>query len=162
MKHLQSTLIAASLLIGSSAQAQSTFPDVPDNHWAAAAVKTLAEAGIIEGLPGRVESAPQIGSAAPAQSTLNADAAKKNGAASKSEAATIAPKIKAALVASAPLKNSSINVEVMNCCKSVTLEGRVQNQKQKQLATQIAKTHAPKYQIVNDLKVAPVKISQNR
>jgi hypothetical protein len=31
------------------AHAQSVFSDVPDNHWAAAAVKKLAEAGIIEG-----------------------------------------------------------------------------------------------------------------
>ena len=156
MKLFQSTLLAASLLIGSSAHAQSTFPDVPDNHWAAAAVKTLAEAGIVEGFPGRADGAPKIGSTTPAQSTLKADAA------TKAAPTLVASKVKAALAASAALKNTAISVEAMDCCKSVTLEGRVQNAKQKQLAAQIAKTHAPKYQIVNDLKIAPIKISQNR
>ena len=46
-------LLAATLALSlaSAAHAQSTFPDVPDNHWAAAAVKKLAELGIIEGFP---------------------------------------------------------------------------------------------------------------
>src|SRR5688572_28251803 len=119
MKTIQSTLIAAALLLcGSAAHAQSMFPDVPDNHWAAAAVKTLAEAGIVEGFPSHLERAPKVGSAMPALSTLKADAATKAGAGS------IATKIKAALVASTSLKNTAINVEAMDCCKSVTLEGR--------------------------------------
>lgn len=47
-------LLAATLALAplaSTARAQSTFPDVPDDHWAAKAVGKLAEAGIIEGLP---------------------------------------------------------------------------------------------------------------
>jgi hypothetical protein len=56
MKQFQSTSIAgfALALTASASQAQSTFPDVPDNHWAAAAVKRLAEAGIVEGKPARI------------------------------------------------------------------------------------------------------------
>jgi len=47
----------------SPAQAQSVFSDVPDNHWAAAAVKRLAEAGIIVGQPGATQaSATQVSS----------------------------------------------------------------------------------------------------
>ncbi len=46
-----SALALASLgVLSSTAQAQSVFSDVPDNHWAAAAVKRLAEAGIIVGV----------------------------------------------------------------------------------------------------------------
>ncbi|MDF2440720.1 MAG: hypothetical protein JWN98_1704 [Abditibacteriota bacterium] len=192
MKHIQSTLVAASLFLGgSAAHAQSTFPDVPDNHWAAAAVKTLAGAGIIEGFPGRAEGMPRVGRAAPAQSTLQAavvtngmtngaasvatnevhvvrtgtamsSTVVKSGTAVKAGATTLTPKIKAALAASASLKKTSIDVEVMDCCNAVTLSGRVGNAKQKQLAAQIAKTHAPKYMIVNELKVTPVKVSRNR
>jgi hypothetical protein len=44
--------LVTSATLSSTAQAQSVFSDVPDNHWAAAAVKRLAEAGIIEGRPG--------------------------------------------------------------------------------------------------------------
>ena len=46
---LPATTLALS--VASVAHAQSTFPDVPDNHWAATAVKKLAELGIIEGFP---------------------------------------------------------------------------------------------------------------
>jgi hypothetical protein len=46
--------LVTSATLSSTAQAQSVFSDVPDNHWAAAAVKRLAEAGIIEGRPVRV------------------------------------------------------------------------------------------------------------
>ena len=44
-------VFAVSASCASSVQAQSTFRDVPDSHWAAAAVKRLAEAGIIVGRP---------------------------------------------------------------------------------------------------------------
>jgi hypothetical protein len=48
---LHISLITTTLTLGANvaAHAQSVFSDVPDNHWAAAVVKKLAEAGIIEG-----------------------------------------------------------------------------------------------------------------
>ncbi len=49
MKHFLILTIAATF--ASAAHAQSTFRDVPDNHWAAAAIRSLAEAGIIIGRP---------------------------------------------------------------------------------------------------------------
>lgn len=48
-KHFLVFAIAATCACG--ANAQSTFRDVPNNHWAAQAVKRLAEAGIIVGRP---------------------------------------------------------------------------------------------------------------
>jgi hypothetical protein len=43
---------AISLLgAGVSARAQSSFPDVPDAHWAAASVTRLRDAGIVKGYP---------------------------------------------------------------------------------------------------------------
>jgi hypothetical protein len=51
---MKKTLLLAALIAaasGSAARAQSTFPDVPDNHWAAQAVRRLAEAGIVKGFP---------------------------------------------------------------------------------------------------------------
>ena len=47
-------LLAATLALAplaTTAHAQSTFPDVPDDHWAAQAVGKLAQSGIIEGYP---------------------------------------------------------------------------------------------------------------
>ena len=49
----------------SIAQAQTPFPDVPPNHWAANAIAKLVEAGIIVGYPAdekptrTISSAPQ-------------------------------------------------------------------------------------------------------
>ena len=64
-------LLAATLALApltTAAHAQSTFPDVPDDHWAAKAVGKLAEAGIIEGLPAPRErvAAPRPVASAPA------------------------------------------------------------------------------------------------
>ena len=44
-------LTALVLLAAPPVRAQSTFPDVPDDHWAAAAVKRVVEAGIMTGYP---------------------------------------------------------------------------------------------------------------
>jgi hypothetical protein len=58
MLHRKRIIIGSALVLASlgafsnAAHAQSVFADVPDNHWASAAVKRLAEAGIIEGRPG--------------------------------------------------------------------------------------------------------------
>ena len=53
MKKLLIGAIAATILFStfSASHAQSTFADVPDNHWAAQAVKRLAETGIMVGRP---------------------------------------------------------------------------------------------------------------
>ncbi len=72
MKPIQSTLVVLATLSGgffSCAHAQSTFGDVPDNHWAASAVKRLAEAGIIEGFPAAPAPAAKI-AIAPAKPTV--------------------------------------------------------------------------------------------
>ncbi len=50
-----SALALASLgMLSSAAQAQSVFSDVPDNHWAAAAIKRLAEVGIVIGVETKI------------------------------------------------------------------------------------------------------------
>lgn len=48
---LAGTLVAASFALPASVSAAPLFPDVPDNHWAVDAVKSLAARGIIEGYP---------------------------------------------------------------------------------------------------------------
>jgi hypothetical protein len=50
-KPLFLAVVLAASTCAPPARAQSTFSDVPDGHWAAAAVRRLAEAGIIEGFP---------------------------------------------------------------------------------------------------------------
>ncbi len=49
MKRILITLLAA--VVATGAFAQSSFPDVPDNHWAGDAVERLAELGVIIGFP---------------------------------------------------------------------------------------------------------------
>ncbi|HKI58473.1 MAG TPA: S-layer homology domain-containing protein, partial [Trueperaceae bacterium] len=52
MKKLVLTLLAATLVSGALAQNSSTsFPDIPANHWAAAAVSRIANLGIVIGFP---------------------------------------------------------------------------------------------------------------
>lgn len=51
MKRLVLTLLAATLVSGALAQNSTAFPDVPANHWAAAAVDRIAKLGIIIGFP---------------------------------------------------------------------------------------------------------------
>jgi hypothetical protein len=63
-KFLSILVFAVSASCASSVQAQSTFRDVPDNHWAAAAVKRLAEAGIIIGRPANEARTSQASSGA--------------------------------------------------------------------------------------------------
>lgn len=50
-QHFVGGIALSALLFSVPVRAQSTFPDVPDNHWAAAAVRKLAQAGIVEGFP---------------------------------------------------------------------------------------------------------------
>jgi hypothetical protein len=56
--------VSSVLASASISRAQSTFPDVPDNHWAAQAVKKLAAAGIIEGFPANQKAASRTASKA--------------------------------------------------------------------------------------------------
>ncbi|HEX7005309.1 MAG TPA: S-layer homology domain-containing protein, partial [Trueperaceae bacterium] len=49
MKKLLITLLAA--LFASGAFAQTPFPDIPDNHWAAEAVEQITDLGIVIGFP---------------------------------------------------------------------------------------------------------------
>ncbi|HZW99235.1 MAG TPA: S-layer homology domain-containing protein, partial [Trueperaceae bacterium] len=49
MKKLLVTLLAAVFLSG--AFAQSSFPDIPANHWAGDAVDRIADLGIVIGFP---------------------------------------------------------------------------------------------------------------
>jgi predicted nucleic acid-binding Zn-ribbon protein len=51
MKRLVLTLLAATLVSGALAQNATTFPDIPANHWAAAAVSRIANLGIVIGFP---------------------------------------------------------------------------------------------------------------
>ncbi len=50
MKRLILTLLAATLVSGAFAQ-NTTFPDIPANHWAADAVSRIADLGIVIGFP---------------------------------------------------------------------------------------------------------------
>lgn len=85
MLHCKRTIIGSALalaslgMLASTVQAQSVFPDVPDNHWAAAAVKRLAEAGIIVGV------APKP---APGIAKVASVASKKKAAGARHEAKT--------------------------------------------------------------------------
>ncbi|MFA7460922.1 MAG: S-layer homology domain-containing protein, partial [Trueperaceae bacterium] len=49
MKKLIITLLAA--VLASGAFAQSSFPDIPANHWAGDAVERIADLGIVIGFP---------------------------------------------------------------------------------------------------------------
>ena len=56
--------LAAAALAGFAAlpvRAQSSFPDVPADHWAAEAVRRLKEAGIVIGYPAAAAQRPQAG-----------------------------------------------------------------------------------------------------
>ncbi|HVF85850.1 MAG TPA: S-layer homology domain-containing protein [Abditibacteriaceae bacterium] len=68
MKKFLLIAAAIALLSARPSVAQSTFRDVPDNHWAAEAVKRLAEAGIIEGRPESSSRADKM-AVAPARKT---------------------------------------------------------------------------------------------
>ena len=92
-------LLAATLALAplaSTARAQSTFPDVPDDHWAAKAVGKLAEVGIIEGYPNTRErvGAPRPVASAP-QATAKVATAPKAKAAAKRAAKGASAKAKA-------------------------------------------------------------------
>lgn len=150
---MKKSLLIAAVIASLSARpslAQSTFRDVPDNHWAAAAVKRLAEAGIIEGRPESSASNSAFGNIS---NTSNADL-------------LIAPKVKTALTQNAAVANVNVNVDVTSPAKgrtgTVTLIGTVANQAQRTLATSIARHEAPGYVIINQLKVVAARSTRKR
>lgn len=148
MKHpyLVGSVVLSALLFSASVRAQSTFPDVPDNHWAAAAVKKLAEAGIVEGFANEGASRVASDDGISPSFVLNV------------------PRIKTALVNSAGLAGTSIDVEAwmpVNATRSVVaLRGTVKNAAQKKLAESIAKKSAPDARIINHLKVVAPKATK--
>lgn len=66
--------------------------------------------------------------------------------------AAMTPKIQAAFLENASLRESKINVDSKD--SGITLSGTVKNEAQKKLAGEIAKKNAPTYKITNNLKVS--------
>lgn len=122
------------------ARAQSVFSDVQDNHWAAAAVKRLAEAGIIEGYPAVAPQRPSW-----VQKRLSNPALHQTS--------TVQPLIKSALAANAALKGTEINVDTT--LEAIFLNGTVVNSAQSKVAEAIARQKAGNLKVVNNLTVAP-------
>lgn len=144
-KHLVASVVL-SALFSIPVQAQSTFPDVPDNHWAAAAVKKLAEAGIVEGFPNAPEerAAANIGLEKIALNVVQ---------------------VKKALGNNAGLSGINITVDALriNAAQDadiIALRGTVKNAAQKKLAESIAQKSAPDARIINNLKVVAPKTTK--
>ena len=152
MKHFYfvGSVALSALLFSVPVQAQSTFPDVPDNHWAAAAVKKLAEAGIVEGFP----------------SSSKSRAAEAAVDGTSTDFVLNVPRIKTALVNSAGLAGTAINVDAWmpaNATQSVVaIRGNVKNAAQKKLAESIAQKTAPDARIINQLKIVAPKTSKSK
>ena len=137
----RSTPVAiAALLVASSgaAQAQSVFSDVPDNHWAAAAVKTLAEAGIIEGY---------------AASDTRRSSRDRRVVVNQAKAHAIAGKVLHALRQEERLDAKDISVTGSSEDTTITLTGRVYSKSDRDWAGQIAASNASEFRIVNRLRV---------
>ena len=83
---------------------------------------------------------------------------KSKGAASSTasglDAAAQTAEIKTALMADDSVDAGGIDVDSNGATKTVTLKGHVPTAAQKRTAERIAKTKAPDYKIVNDLRVA--------
>lgn len=135
---IAATIAAATIFLPSLAQAQSTFSDVPDNHWAAAAVKKLAEAGVVEGRPGSANRAQQVASLA-------------------EQAAQLSLRLKSALDTEAALKGAKLALDTSRLTHTVTLRGTVQNAVQKDRALAIVQREAPGHAVVNRVRVESPK-----
>lgn len=152
MKHFcfVGSVALSALLFSVPVRAQSTFPDVPDNHWAAAAVKKLAEAGIVEGF----SNAPTPRAASRSATSVEAVA----------KSASDVVLVKTALMNQAALAKCTINVDSWmpaNASQSVVaLRGTVQNAAQKKLAEDITKNSAPDARILNQLKIVAPKTAK--
>ncbi len=127
-------VVIVALSCVSPARAQSTFSDVPDNHWAAAAVKKLAEAGIVEGRPGTANRAQQVASLA-------------------EQAAQLSLRLKSALDAEAALKGAKLALDTSRLTHTVTLRGTATTAAQKERALAIVQREAPGHAVVNRVRV---------
>lgn len=118
-------------------EAAPFFRDVPRNHWAFAAVQRLAGAGIVEGVGTGEKAAPAPRVALPTP---------------RFNAASTVPAVKTALSANPALRGATIDVDGSND-GHLFLRGTVRNQAKKALATAIARKHAPRFTVINQLRV---------
>ena len=120
-------LVLVSLLTASiiPARAQSTFTDVPRNHWAFEAVQKLADDGIVVGVP---ETSPD-------------------------RAQQAAAKVQTSLNANTTLKQSGIWVAPISTNK-LAVRGVVAGRAQVKWALHLAKLAAPDFEVVNQLGIS--------
>lgn len=142
MKKLLISAVAATILFStfSASHAQSTFADVPDNHWAAQAVKRLKDAGII------------VGRAVPVsirQKPVRPVSPSKN----------VATTVESALQIEPTLSDAHIRVsgDRSGGNKTLYLDGEVRNETQEATAESIARSCASGWTIVSRLAVLPAK-----
>lgn len=143
MKLLLSAVTATILLSSLSAShAQSTFADVPDNHWAAQAVGRLKDVGIIVGraVPASIRQKP----VRPVSPTEN-----------------VATTVESALQIEPTLSDARIRVRSSKSGgdKTLYLDGEVRNEMQEKTAESIARNCASGWTIVSRLVVISAKKS---
>ena len=149
--------VAATILFStlSASHAQSTFADVPDNHWAAQAVKRLAEAGIIIGRPAsaNVTNAESVVKNANDALSVRSDA---------NDALSLVIAVKKRVASEPYLQGSMIDVATFTSRgeKIILLNGSVTTKAQRSFAGYIAADAAPKYRIINYLSVNPKENQQ--
>ena len=140
MKLLTSAFAATMLLSTSALHAQSTFADVPDNHWAAQAVKCLKDAGIIVGraVPVSIRQKP-VRPVSPAENAVSA--------------------VDWALRSAPSLSDARIRVsgERSGGEKTLFLDGEVRSNSQEATAESIARNCASGWTVVSRLAVLPEK-----
>ena len=144
MKKLLIGAVAASMLFStlSASHAQSTFADVPDNHWAAQAVKRLKDAGII------------VGRAVPVsirQKPVRPVSPSENAVAAVYWALRTAPSLSEARI--------RVSGDRSGGDKTLFLDGEVRNKSQEATAESIARNSASGWAIVSRLAVLSAKKS---
>ncbi len=142
MKLLTSAFAATILLSTSALQAQSTFADVPDNHWAAQAVKRLKDVGII------------VGRAVPVsirQKPVHPVSPSNDAVAAVDWALRTAPSLSDARI--------RVSGDRSGGNKTLFLDGEVQSEKQEAIAESIARSCASGWTVVSRLVVLPSKKS---
>ena len=144
MKKLLIGAVAATILFStlSASHAQSTFADVPDNHWAAQAVKRLKDAGIMVGRPVPVSIR---------QKPVRPVSPSENVATTVESALQIEPTLSDARIRVRSSKSGGD--------KTLYLDGKVRNEMQEKVAESIARSCAPGWTIVSRLAVLPAKKS---
>ncbi len=128
------TLMLVSLLIISMvpARAQSTFTDVPRNHWAFEAVQKLADDGIVVGVPKTVPNHAQ----------------------------QAANKVQNLLNANATLKKAGVWAAPLSATNKLAVRGVVASWAQIKWALHLAKQAAPDFEIVNQLGIAKLEVPE--